>query len=79
MFVWLVNYLCTFCKKHPCIYIYQLPRIVTALLYTLPDKRCLSHGMCLYHAMIMTLHFLNDVTNDAESTQKSKITSLSLI
>ena len=26
----------------------------------------------------MTLHFLNDVANDAESTQHSKITSLSL-
>ena len=31
--------------------------------------RCLSHGMCLYQVM-MTLHFLNDVANDAESTQK---------
>ena len=29
----------------------------------------LSHGICLYPVMI-TLHFLNDVTNDAESTQK---------
>ena len=28
----------------------------------------------LYQVM-MTLHFLNDVANDAESTQKSKITS----
>ena len=35
----------------------------------LPDKRCLSHGMCLYQVM-MTLHFLNDVANDANSTQK---------
>ena len=35
----------------------------------LPDKRCLSHGMCLYQVM-MTLHFLNDVANDDESTQK---------
>ena len=41
---------------------------------TLPDKRCLSHGLCLYQ-VIMTLYFLNDVANDAESTQKSKITS----
>ena len=40
----------------------------------LSDKRCLSHGMCLYQIM-MTLHFLNDVANDDESTQKSKITS----
>ena len=37
----------------------------------LPDKRCLSAGMCLYQ-VIMTLHFLNDVANDAESTQKLK-------
>ena len=29
---------------------------------------------CLYQVM-MTLHFLNGVANDAESTQKSKITS----
>ena len=27
----------------------------------------------------MTLHFLNDVANDAESTQKSKITPQSLV
>ena len=40
----------------------------------LPDKRCLSHCMCLYQVMI-TLQFLNDVTNDAESTQKRIITS----
>ena len=31
----------------------------------------LSHGMRLYLVM-MTLHFSNDVANDAESTQKSK-------
>ena len=36
---------------------------------TLPYKRCLSHDMCLYQVMMM-LHFLNDVANDAESTQK---------
>ena len=41
---------------------------------TLPDKRCLAHSMCLYQVM-MTLHFLNDIANDAESTQKLKITS----
>ena len=34
---------------------------------TLPDKRCLSHGMCLYYVM-MTLHFLNEVAKDSEST-----------
>ena len=33
------------------------------------DKRCLSHSMCLYQVM-MTLHFLNNIANDTESTQK---------
>ena len=32
----------------------------------LPDKHCLSHSMCHYQVML-TLHFLNDVVNDAES------------
>ena len=45
---------------------------------TLPDERCLSHSMCLYQVWL-TLYFLNDLANDAESTQKSKITSLSLV
>ena len=44
----------------------------------LPDKRCQSHGMYLYQVM-MTLHLLNDVENDDESTQKSKTTSQSLV
>ena len=30
---------------------------------------------CYLYQVMMTLHFLNDVANDAESTQKSKITS----
>ena len=34
----------------------------------LHDKRCLSHGMCLYQVM-MTLHFSNDVAGDAESIE----------
>ena len=38
----------------------------------LPDKHCLSHGMCLYQVM-MTLHFLNDVAYDAESTKNRKL------
>ena len=38
----------------------------------------LSHSMCLYQVM-MTLHFLNYVTNDAELTQKSIITSYLLV
>ena len=41
-----------------------------------PDKRCLSHGMWLYQAMMTC--FLNDDDDEAKSTQKSKITSLSL-
>ena len=45
---------------------------------TLSDKRCLSQGMYLNQVM-MSLHLLNDVANDAESKQKSKITSLSLV
>ena len=36
--------------------------------------RCLINIMCLYQVML-TLHFLDDVANDAELTQKSKITS----
>ena len=55
------------------IVVYQLPLILT-VCRTLPDKLCLSHGMCLYQVM-MALHFLNDNANDAESTQKSKIMS----
>ena len=30
---------------------------------------------CYLYQVMMTLHFLNDVANDAESTQKSRITS----
>ena len=33
---------------------------------------CLINGMCLYQVM-MTLHILNDVANDAELTQKLKV------
>ena len=34
----------------------------------LPDKRCISHSMCLYQVM-MTFHFLKDVAKDTELTQ----------
>ena len=44
--------------------VYQLPLILTALLH-FPAKHCLSHGICLYQVML-TLHFLNDVGNDAK-------------
>ena len=47
---------------------------IIALLHVLPDKRCLSHGMCLYQ-VIITLHLLTDVVNDIESSRKSIITS----
>ena len=47
---------------------------IKCIVAKLPDKYCLSHDMCLYKVM-MTLHFLNDAAYDAESTQKSKITS----
>ena len=46
--------------------VHQLPLMLTILL---PDKHGLFHGMNLYQVM-MTLHFLNEVANDAESTQK---------
>ena len=39
---------------------------------TLPDKRCLSQGICLYQ-VIMTLHFLIDVDNDAETHLNRKL------
>ena len=54
--------------------VYQLHRILTQNLLhscTLPEKRGLSHGMCLYQVM-MTLRLLNDVANDTESTQKNE-------
>ena len=35
---------------------------------TLPNELCLSHGVCLYQVM-MTLDFLYDAANEAESTQ----------
>ena len=52
----------------------MLAILVSHLLYQLQrsllsDRRCLSHSMCRYQVM-MTLHFLKDVTNDAEWTQK---------
>ena len=34
-----------------------------------PTPNKIPDGMCLYQAM-MTLHFLNDIVNDAESIQK---------
>ena len=51
-----------------CIESYQIPLILTVLLY-IAFKHGLSYGISLYQVM-MTLQFLNDVANDAESTQK---------
>ena len=36
---------------------------INCIIARWPDKRCLSHGMCLYQAMV-TLHVLNDVVHD---------------
>ena len=53
---------------------YQLPLVINCIV-----ARCLINvvyltACCLYQVM-MTLHFLNDVANDAELTYKSKMTS----
>ena len=56
------------------IYIYQSPLIFTELLqHNLINVSYLT--ACYLYQVMMTLHFLNDVANDAELTQKSKITS----
>ena len=58
----------------PIIKLYQSPLILTELFeHDLIDVSYLT--ACYLYQVMMTLHFLNDVTNDAESTQKSKITS----
>ena len=48
------------------------------IIYQLPVARCLINGVCLYQVM-MTLDFLKDVANDTKSTQKSIVTSYSLV
>ena len=54
--------------------IYQSPPILTELFqHNLINVSYLT--ACYLYKVMMTLHFLNDVANDAESTQKSKITS----
>ena len=54
--------------------IYQSPLILTELFqHNLITVSYLT--ACYLYQDMMTLHFLNDVANDAESTQKSKITS----
>ena len=71
--------------RHDYLYIVIVFAILSTLLYvisnyfirylsyllhccSLPNKRCLIRGMCLYQVM-MTLYFLNDVVNYAESIQ----------
>ena len=54
--------------------IYQSPLILTELFqHNLINVSYLK--ACYLYQVMMTLHFLNDVANDATSTQKSKITS----
>ena len=58
----------------PYIKLYQSPLILTALFqHNLINVSYLT--ACYLYQVMMTLHFLYDVANDAESTQKSKITS----
>ena len=53
---------------------YQSPLILTELFqHDLINVSYLT--ACYLYQVMMTLHFLSDVTNDAESTQKSTITS----
>ena len=56
------------------IKIYQSPLTLTELFqHSLINVSYLT--ACYLYQVMMTLHFLNDVANDAESIQKSKITS----
>ena len=53
---------------------YQSPEILTELLeHNLINVSYLT--TCYLYQVMMTMHFMNDVADDAESTQKSKITS----
>ena len=61
-------------KSHVVAQFYQSPLILTALFqHNLINVSYLT--ACYLYQVMMTLHFLYDVTNDAQSTQKSKITS----
>ena len=60
--------------KCACTAIYQSPLILTELFqHNLINVSYLT--ACYLYQVMMTSHFLNDVANDAESIQKSKITS----
>ena len=45
------------------IYILSVTSHINCIVACWPDKRCISHGMCLYRD-IKTLSFLNDIVND---------------
>ena len=61
------------CHSHD-IFFYQSPLILTELFqHNLINVSYLT--ACYLYQVMMTLHFLNDVANDAEPTQKSKIKS----
>ena len=62
-------------RKWPIIFlIYQSPLILTELFqHNLINVSYLT--ACYLYQVMMTLRFLNDVANDTESAQKSKITS----
>ena len=54
--------------------LYQSPLILTELFqHNLINVSYLT--ACYLYQVMMTLHFLNDVANEAEPTQKSKVTS----
>ena len=61
-------------KDRVSINVYQSPLILTEMFqHNLINVSYLT--ACYLYQVMMTLHFLNDVANDAESIQKSKITS----
>ena len=62
------------CLGHTVIGNYQSPLILTELFqHNLINVSYLT--ACYLYQVMMTLHFLNDVAYDAESTQKSKMLS----
>ena len=68
---WLDNYTLKHygSKELLCNYLYQSPLILTELFqHNLINVSYLT--ACYLYQVMMTLHFLNDVANDAESTQK---------
>ena len=63
-----------FIQQDTNIFFYQSPLILTELFqHDLINVSYLT--ACYLYQVMMTLHFLNDVADDAESTYKSKMTS----